>query len=299
MTTTEPTRNPDDYCYRHPKRQSFVMCQRCLRTICGECQTPGPVGVICPECMKEQRKNRTPVQKRAERRWRGSGAVAVSGGRSRVVPWIAGITAIVYLLQMVDQYALGGSLGIQSWLAFYAPYLYPDLTGTFQPWRLLTVALVHGGIWHVGLNMLSLWMIGRILEPVVGSARFLALYVLSALGGSVAVALLSFTTPVVGASGAVFGLLGALLVIGRRLGGNITGILVLLGINLVIGFLPGFNVSWQAHVGGLVTGLVVGLVLSRTGGRGRRGLQTALLGLVLVGLVALLAVPPLLNPVFG
>lgn len=298
MTTTEPTRNPDDFCYRHPKRQSFVMCQRCLRTICGECQTQGPVGVICPECMKEQRKNRTPVQKRAERRWRG-GAVAVAGGRSRVVPWIAGITAVVYLLQMVDQYALGGALGVQSWLMLYAPYLYPSLTGTFEPWRLLTVALVHSGLWHVGLNMLSLWMIGRILEPVIGSSRFLVLYLLSAFGGSVAVALLSFTTPVVGASGAIFGLLGALLVIGRRLGGDIRGILVVLGINLLLGFLPGFNVSWQGHVGGLITGLVVGLVLARTSGRSRRGLQIGLLVLVFAALVGLLAALPIVSPYFA
>ncbi|MDI6942774.1 rhomboid family intramembrane serine protease [Microbacterium barkeri] len=295
MTTADRPRNPDDYCYRHPDRQSFVLCQRCLRTICADCQTQGPVGVVCPECMKEQRKSRTPAQRRAERRWRGGGAVAIAGGRPRVMAWIAGITAVAYLLQMVDGYGFGGAIGVQQWLAFYAPTLYPELTGTTQPWRLVTVALVHGGFWHVGLNLLSLWMIGRILEPIIGSGRFLALYVLSTIGGSVAVALLAFSTPVVGASGAVFGLLGTLLVIGRRLGGDIRGILVVLGINLVIGFIPGFNVSWQAHVGGLITGLVVGLVLARTSGRNRRGLQIALLSLVGVALLVLLAVPPVLG----
>ena len=140
----------------------------------------------------------------------------------------------------------------------------PELTGTFQPWRLLTGLLVHGGFWHVGLNMLAVWMIGRSLEPLLGHARFLALYLISGLGGSVAVALLSFGTPVVGASGAVFGLLGALLVIGRHIGANITGILIILGINLVIGFIPGMGVSWQAHVGGLVVGALIGLIYART-----------------------------------
>ncbi|MDN3311955.1 rhomboid family intramembrane serine protease [Microbacterium oryzae] len=295
MTTAGRPRNTDDFCYRHPDRQSFVLCQRCLRTICAECQTQGPVGVVCPECMKEQRKSRTSAQRRAERRW-GSRSVSAVGGRPRAMGWIAGVTAAVYLLQMLDTYALGGALGVQYWLMFYAPALYPDLTAVFQPWRLATVALVHGGFWHVGLNLLSLWMIGRILEPIIGTARFLAVYALSTIGGSVAVALLAFSTPVVGASGAVFGLLGVLLVIGRHLGGDIRGILVVLGINLVIGFVPGFNVSWQAHVGGLVTGLIVGLILSRASERSRRGLRIALLSLVLVGLLALLALPPVLHP---
>lgn len=297
MTTADRPRNADDYCYRHPSRQSFVLCQRCLRTICAECQTQGPVGVICPECMKEQRKNRTTSQKRAERRWRGGGAVAVAGGRPRVMGWIAGLTAAVFLLQMVQRYALP-AFDVTGSLMFFAPYLYPQF-GAFEPWRIVTVALVHGQIWHIGLNLLSLWMIARVLEPVVGSWRFLALYVLSTIGGSAAVAVLAFDSAVVGASGALFGLLGALLVIGRRLGGDIRGILVVLGINLVLGFVPGFNVSWQAHVGGLVTGLVVGLVLARTSGRDQRGLQIGLLVLVLVGLLALFAVPPLLGfPVF-
>ena len=129
---------------------------------------------------------------------------------------------------------------------------------------------MHDGFWHVGLNMLALWMIGRSLEPLLGRGRFLTLYLLSALGGSVAVALLSFTTPVVGASGAIFGLFGALIVIGRHIGANIAGIAIILGINLVIGFIPGFNVSWQAHVGGLVVGALVGLHL-RADAVGRDG----------------------------
>ncbi|MFT4235410.1 MAG: rhomboid family intramembrane serine protease [Microbacterium sp.] len=281
--------NPDNYCYRHADRQSFVMCQRCLRTICPECQTQGPVGVICPECMKEQKRNRTPAQKRAQRRWGSGGAVALSGGGTRVTTWLAIVIAGAYVLSLLSMAI--PAFDVKGWLLFWPPYIYPQ-SGFFEPWRLLTVSLTHSGIWHVGLNLLSLWMIGRVLEPIIGGARFLALFLLSTLGGSVAVALLAFDTPVVGASGAIFGLVGALVVIARRLGGDITGILIMVGINLVIGFIPGFNVAWQAHVGGLVTGLVLGLILSTS-----RKRQVHIGGFVAVGvvLIALLFVPPALG----
>ena len=287
MTTDGFRRNSDNFCYRHPDRQSFVLCQRCLRTICPECQTPGAVGVICPECLRDQQKAQSPAQKKAERRWSRPGAVSVSDSRPIVTYSIIAITAFVYLLQLIP--GLGPL--VEQNLLFYAPALYPELTGVFQPWRLLTGALVHSSFWHVGLNMLALWMIGRSLEPLLGRWRFLSLYVLSALGGSVAVALLSFATPVVGASGAIFGLFGALVVIGRHIGANIAGIAIILGINLVIGFIPGFNVSWQAHIGGLVTGLLVGFLFVRTRSARQRNLQIMLLIAVAVALLALLLVP--------
>ncbi|NHI15907.1 rhomboid family intramembrane serine protease [Microbacterium excoecariae] len=294
MTSTTPSRNPDNYCYRHPDRQSFVLCQRCLRTVCPECQTQASVGVICPQCLKEQRKNRTPAQKRAARRWgRGGGSVLSSfgSGDTKVMTALFVVTAVVYLLQMLGSVVPG--FRIESWLLFWAPLIYPDASGTFQPWRILTAAFVHSSFWHLALNMLALWMVGRVLEPLLGSGRFLATYLLSAAGGSVAVALLSFGTPVVGASGAVFGLFGALVVIGRRAGANMTGMLVVLGINLVIGFLPGMNIAWQAHVGGLAVGALVGLILTRTRRRTQRGLQIGLLVGLGVVLVAALAIPPL------
>ena len=139
--------------------------------------------------------------------------------------------------------------------------------------------------------MLAVWMIGRSLEPLLGHARFLALYLISGLGGSVAVALLAFGTPVVGASGAVFGLLGALLVIGRHIGANITGIVIILGINLVIGFLPGMGISWQAHVGGLVDGGPHRTDLRAHAHAPAARLQILLLAALVVALGALLLVP--------
>lgn len=290
MTSADFQRNTDNYCYRHPDRQSFVLCQRCLRTICPECQTQGAVGVICPECMAEQRKKQTPAQRKAERRWSRPRAVATYGGRPVVTYAIIAITAFAFLLGLIPGF---GDL-VRGSLLFWAPSIYPTLPVPFQPWTVLTVALVHSSFWHIGLNMLALWLIGRSLEPLLGRWRFLTLYLLSTLGGSVAVALLSFPTQVVGASGAIFGLFGALLVIGRHLGANVTGIAIILGLNLVIGFIPGFNVSWQAHVGGLVVGALVGLIFSVTRSPRRRALQTALLAAVALGLVALLLLPPVL-----
>ena len=291
MTTDDFRRNSENFCYRHPDRQSFVLCQRCLRTICPECQTPAAVGVICPECRRDQQKAQSPAQRQAERRWSRFRPVAVRDTRPIVTYVIIGITAFVYLLTLIP----GVGATIQNALMFWAPTLYPNffpqLGGFIEPWRLFTVSLVHSSFWHIGLNMLALLMIGRSLEPLLGRWRFIVLYMLSTLGGSVAVTLLSFGTPVVGASGAIFGLFGALIVIGRHLGANIAGIAIVLGINLVIGFVPGFNVSWQAHVGGLVIGLLVGFIFTRTRSARQRRLQIALLAGVALVLVALLFLP--------
>ncbi|HYI52144.1 MAG TPA: rhomboid family intramembrane serine protease [Microbacterium sp.] len=288
MSAPEFVRNTDNFCYRHPDRQSFVLCQRCLRTICPECQTQGAVGVICPECLGEQAKAQTPAQRKAESRWTRPRAVTATDSRPLVTYGIIAVTTLVWLVGLIP----GVGDTVQNALLFWGPSLYPELTGTFEPWRLLTASLVHSGFWHVGLNMLALWMMGRSLEPLLGRGRFLTLYLLSALGGAVAVALLSFTTPVVGASGAIFGLFGALIVIGRHIGANIGGIAIILGINLVIGFIPGFNISWQAHVGGLVVGALVGLIYARTRSVRRRALQIGLIAALTAALLALLLVPP-------
>jgi membrane associated rhomboid family serine protease len=295
VSASELRSNPDNFCYRHPDRQSFVLCQRCLRTICSECQTQMPVGVICPECLRDQQKSSgAPRPRRAPRILR---AVRSDDSRPLVTYGIIGVTFFAFVVGLIP----GAGAAVQSLLALYPPLLYPQFSGTFQPWRLFTVLFVHSGFWHVGLNMLALWMLGRSLEPMLGRSRFLWLYVLSGLGGSVAVVLFGFTSAVVGASGAIFGLFGALLVIGRHIGANITGIAVVLGINLVITFLPlltsglggggGVQISWQAHVGGLAAGALVGLIYARTRTIRRRKLQIWLLGATAAALVALLAVP--------
>ena len=286
MTTPEFTTNRDNFCYRHPDRQSFVLCQRCARTICPECMTQAPVGVICPECMQEQRKAEKPNQRRARLQRQ------VASGRPIATLSIIVITSVVSVLQMIP-----GGVGeaITQALLFWAPYLYPDLTGLpFEPWRLLTAMVVHGGLWHLALNMLALWMLGRSLEPLLGRWRFVTLYVLGGLGGSVAVACIAPMSATVGASGAIFALFGALLVIGRHIGANIRSLAVILLINLVVGFVFYQQIAWQAHVGGLAIGALVGLIFARTRRREQRTVQILLLGAVAVGLIALVAiVPPL------
>ncbi|WP_336632037.1 MULTISPECIES: rhomboid family intramembrane serine protease [unclassified Microbacterium] len=280
MTDTDFRSNPDNFCYRHPERQSFVLCQRCLRTICPECQTQMPVGVICPECLGEQQKKSATITRMPRRR----AAAASLGGAPVVTYSIMGVTILFYLVGLIP--GIGDQ--ISRALVFWAPLTYA------QPWRLLTVTLVHLSPWHIALNMLALWALGRSLEPLLGRWRFLALYLLSALGGSVLTALIAPGTVVAGASGAVWGLLGAMFVIGRHLGANVTAIAVLLALNLVITFLPGSNIAWQAHIGGGLVGALVGVVFARTRAIRMQRRQVWLLVAIAGGLLALLAVPVLI-----
>ena len=266
-----------NFCYRHPDRQSFVLCQRCGRTICGECQTPGAVGFICPEDMKAQRQS-------APRNRLGA---RISNSSPIVTYAIIAVTAFVFLLQWIP------GLGVTNALLYAGVYSDPSY-GAFQPWRMLTAVFVHsqGFIFHILLNMYTLWIFGQALEPMLGRARFLALYLISGFAGSLGVLFLTDgTTPVVGASGAIFGLMGAFLVIQRKRGGNMNGLLVLVGINLVIGFIPGINVAWQAHLGGLIGGALTGLIYYETRHLKHKTRQTLLISGLCVVLLALSLIP--------
>nr|WP_243847386.1 rhomboid family intramembrane serine protease [Microbacterium ulmi] len=254
--------------------------------------------------MRDQQKSATTAQRKAERRSASLRPVSVHDTRPLATYAIIGITAFVYLLQQIP------GLPITSLLAFNSVFVWPGAPFGFQPWRLLTVLVVHGSFLHVGLNMLVVWMIGRNLEPLLGRWRYVVLYLLSGLGGSVAVALLAPGVNVVGASGAIFGLFGALLVIGRHIGANIRGIVIVIAINFAFPFalaliasigsgsfataLDAIRISWQAHLGGLVTGAAVGYIYARTRAVRRRRLQTGLLVALGVVLLALLALPPVI-----
>ncbi|ALJ18471.1 rhomboid family intramembrane serine protease [Microbacterium sp. No. 7] len=289
MTGPDLGSNPDNYCYRHPERQSFVLCQRCLRTVCAECQTPMPVGVICPECLAAATAAHPNVTSMAGRRPRAAVVRRRADGRPTVTYAIILVTSLFFLIGLVP----GIGPRVESALAFNSLLMIPGFA--FEPWRILTVTLVHAGIWHVALNMLAVWALGRSLEPLLGPWRYLTLYVLSAMGGSALVALLNPGGWVVGASGAVWGMLGAMFVIGRHLGANVTSIAILLGLNLVITFLPGSNISWQAHIGGGLVGALVGLIFARTRRADQKRTQVVLLGAVGVGLLAItIAAPTLL-----
>ena len=270
-SVSEGSANPDNFCYRHPDRQSFVLCQRCGRTICADCQTPAAVGVHCPECMRESRQNapRTkPAVVTSVRRLAQPGTPIVTYA-------IMALCVIVFLLQLVT-----GVYGP----VFQALAFQGSLAST-EPWRMLTALFVHGSILHILFNMFSLFVLGPELERMVGRWRFSALFLLSGLGGSVAVLLTSPNSAVIGASGAIFGLFGAYFVIARHLGSNSRQLIVVIVINLVIGFVvPG--IAWQAHVGGLIIGALVAFALVRTRGPQKRVLQL----LLLAGIVTLLIV---------
>ena len=224
-------------CYRHPDRETYVRCTRCERPICPDCMHSASVGFQCPECVREGARTQRPLR-------------TVFGGRIRadsgiVTRSLIAINVVTFLLQ----YAVPG---LQSRLL-----LNVAAVSDGQYYRLLTAAFLHGGLLHIFFNMYLLLLVGSQLEAALGRWRFTALYLVSALGGSAASYL--FNPPgysALGASGAVFGLFGALFVVSRRLNTDATGIVWLIALNLVLGFvLPG--IDWRAHVGGLMTGAVL------------------------------------------
>jgi membrane associated rhomboid family serine protease len=270
---SETARNSDNYCYRHPDRESYIICQRCGRTICPECQTQAAVGVHCPECVKLDRQE-TPRQAR-----RISNPFRNSGSRPVVTYTLIGLNVFLYLLQMIT----GGSRSPVYLLgAFYGP-----LTQS-EPWRIVTSLFLHSpqSIFHIIFNMYALFIFGPMIEQLVGRVRYIVLYLLAGIGGSVAVLLIAPQSVVVGASGAIFGLLAAYFVIARRLGANSGQILVVIVLNLAIGFIPGSGVAWQAHVGGLVVGGAIAFLYTATRRRQQRTLQIG----ALVGIGVLLIV---------
>lgn len=204
---------------------------------------------------------------------------------------VIAVCAVVYILQLIP----GSPVTEMLW---YAPLHTSEWA--FQPWRMLTASVLHSpsSAMHILFNMMALWFVGRVIEPAIGWWRYLALLVLSAFGGSVAVLFLSpMTVPTVGASGAVFGLFGALFILLRAAGGQTGGILALIGVNVVIGFvIP--QISWQGHLGGLITGVLCALVIAKTPQGPQRTVWQSgglvAIGVALCGLTALGV--PLVSP---
>lgn len=273
MSTASP--NANNFCYRHPNRQSFILCQRCGRTICPECQTQAAVGVQCPDCVREGRASIPRTKPRLVTAFSRTSRVPV------VTYSIIAITVVMFGVQFIT----GGTQGsVTRALMYWGP-----LT-VAEPWRMLTALVLHSGVVHILVNMYSLFIFGPILERMLGRVRFIALYLISGLGGSVAVLLLNPMTPVIGASGAIFGLLGAFFIITRRLGGNSVQLLIVIGINLAIGFVPGFNISWQAHLGGVVVGAAVATVYFLTRRPQQKNVQIAGVVGITAALIAITAV---------
>ncbi|SDN35145.1 Membrane associated serine protease, rhomboid family [Actinomyces ruminicola] len=270
MTQPDPRVGTAPVCPRHPDRVAYVRCQRCGRPTCPECQVPSAVGIHCVDCARSASSRR-----RGVRTALGGNVVA----DALVTKLLVGTCVVVYAVQMVYP-ALAG------WFDFV-----PALAAG-QPWRFLSTALLHASLLHLALNMWALWVLGNSLEPLLGRWRFTALTALSALGGSTAIYWLaaptspSWITGTVGASGAIFGLFAAVFVIQRRFGRDTSTIVGLLVINLVISVV-GANISWQGHLGGFITGLLVSAIYAwaprerRTavGVWGTVGVAVALVGL--------------------
>jgi len=278
-------------CPRHPGRESYVRCQRCERPVCPDCQRPAAVGVQCVDCVREQAKT-----VRTARTVFGG---RVAAARPLVTQSIIALCVVVFGFQW---FGIGGQ-NITDALDFAPAYAFA------QPWRFITSAFLHSPnfLLHIVFNMYALWMLGPYLENLLGRLRFVALYLLSAIGGSVGYFVIvpaseaydsRWYVGAVGASGAIFGLFAALVVVNRRLGRNITGIVGVILVNAVIGFIAS-NIAWQAHLGGLVTGALAALVLARgaeTGAVGRGRIQAVGLLGVLALLVALTIVKALVVP---
>ncbi len=246
-------------CYRHPYREAHIRCQRCDRPICPDCMQPAAVGFQCPGCVREG--TRSTRSGRTAYGGRRSGDAALT---SKV---LVGTNVAVWLLIMVTGWRsspLVGLLGLRpSGLAVVGGISYRLSDGVAQGalWQLFTTMFTHVELWHLGFNMLVVWLLGPQLELALGRARFLTLYLLSGLTASATIMWLApLATLTVGASGAIFGLLGALLVVTVKVGGDVRGVLTWIGLNVVFTFLIP-NISWQGHLGGLVGGLAIGVAL--------------------------------------
>lgn len=259
-------------CYRHPDRETGVSCSNCARPICPDCMTSTPVGMRCPECARDRTKVLT----------------ARNLTRDPVVAYVLiGICVVVWLGELATgSGARGGGL-VYAWGALYGPAVADG-----QLWRLLTSGFMHAnqmpfGILHIGFNMYILRFLGLMLEPALGRVRFLLLYLTGLLAGSLGALALTPFSATVGASGAVFGLMAAAVVMSRSRGIDPwqSGILPLLLVNLLITFtFPGISIG--GHLGGMVGGGIAGYLLADWGERQR----SPAIGALACAAVAVLAV---------
>lgn len=255
------------YCYGHPDTPTKLRCSRCDRPICGRCAIPASVGQHCPECVAEAKRSAPRVR-------------TVATATAPVVMGIIAVTVVFYVLQQVVGFRLTNALS--------AVPLYIDRG---EWWRLLTPVLVHANLIHIAMNMLILYAYGSGAEQAFGSVRLVILYLISAFLGSALSFAFGSQDPLVGsvgASGAVFGVVGALVAFlyNRRttqfVMDQLRGIGAFLLLNLVLGFLlPRIDVL--AHIGGLVAGVIVGLAFDTPGARRRQLGRQALVAALVVG----------------
>ncbi|GAA4678958.1 rhomboid family intramembrane serine protease [Phytohabitans rumicis] len=289
-------------CYRHPSRETYVRCVRCDRPICPDCMRAASVGHQCPECVAEGRRTQRP----ARTAFGGSAA----GREGYVTKALIGLNVIVALIGLAlsgaDSLLGGGLFTDAGQLQQIGGVIGPSITdvngrtfiGAFPQsgdvytgitdgayYRLITAMFIHYGLIHLLLNMWALWVLGRNLEAVLGPVRFLSLYLLAGLGGNVACYLFSPDSLSAGASTSIFGLFAAFFIILRKLKRDTSAVIGILVVNLVLTFAVS-SISIAGHLGGLVTGAIVGVILAYAPQAKRALIQAAGCGAVLLALAA-------------
>ena len=256
-------------CYRHPSRETGVACSNCGNPICPDCMTTTPVGMRCPDCAGRKQKVHTLRSMHAD----------------PTATYV--LIAINVLMFLGSGASVGGGnrSAVFTDFALFGPAI--DLGNEY--WRLVTSGFLHSGIFHVGFNMYILYWLGTMLEPSLGHARFLALYFTSLLAGSFGALLLQPNAVTVGASGAVFGLMGAAFVMQRSRGVDPmqSGIGPVILFNLALSFIIP-NISIGGHLGGLVGGAAAAFLMDRVSQR-RPGVVAPIAACLLVGAVAVAA----------
>ncbi len=276
-------------CYRHPGRETYIRCQRCDRSICPDCMNDAAVGFQCPSCIAEGKKSTR------------SGRTAYGGMLSADTSLTSGVLIVLNVAvwfavtvtggngsRLVDLLALRpNGLCVSGEAAFDTSRADCAGLGTWLPgfvdggyWQLVTAGFTHVSVLHIGFNMFALWVIGPQLEAALGRARFLALYFLSLLAGSTVVlwAAPEFQATL-GASGAIYGLFAALLIVALKVGGDVRQLVILIGINVFLTFaVP--NISWQGHLGGFLGGAAIAAALVYAPRKHRTQLQVAAMVLV-------------------
>ncbi|MEU8507299.1 rhomboid family intramembrane serine protease [Streptomyces brevispora] len=273
-------------CYRHPGRETSISCTRCDRPICPDCMVSASVGFQCPDCVRQgSGTGHSPAASRP--RTIAGGTVAADP--RLITKILLGINVAVFVAvlakgALVDDLVLLGR-------ARFSEYGPLEGVAEGQWYRLVTSMFLHQEEWHIAFNMLGLWWLGGPLEAALGRARYITLYMLSGLAGSALTYWLAEPNqPSLGASGAIFGLLGATAVLMRRLNYDMRPVFALLAINLVITFNPWGGIAWQAHVGGLIAGTLIAIGMVHAPRERRNAVQygTCAVALVVVVLIVVL-----------
>jgi len=274
-------------CYRHSDRETYIRCNRCEKSICPDCMHSASVGFQCPDCVKEG--NRSVRQRQTL--FGGK----VTGEEGVVTKVLIGLCVVAYLLQVSDSSIVAKYADLPA----LADGPFAEGVAAGQYYRLITAAFLHGSVLHIAFNMYALFAFGTQVENALGRVRYIALYLVSALGGSVLSYVMAdvgprggldvFSATSVGASGAVFGLFGAYYVIAKRLRADTGQIVGLIVINLVLGFaIP--NIDNWAHIGGLATGFAIVTAMSKVPRGPQRGtIQGAAIAGITVVLLAVVA----------